>query len=454
MTRTAVLVALLALLSIPYVEAATTISYQEYFQGLDTALKSAGLNQFINALSVANQTADGQRLVGSLYSNSKYTVYAPVDSAWEAYGSGGGANLVSVLSYHIVAAQLNSSRDIAPSRQHTIAFTQLHADILLPGNQNQVMVLQHAENSSVGASPQDTVIEIRGDSWNATSTAAEFIYDNLYIQPIDTVLKIPNDNLDTLASDQSLAIEAQAGATSFLSFAAGLGLTQTLTSCKGCTFLVPVDAAFQANQTLLNTLSSSDKTAVLNNHFLNQSLMYSTMMHDGDSIITASGETLAYIVNDQGEFFTSGDYKGRVLRFDIPVENGVMHLIDGMLIDTLLNPSEAAIASVSIIERNVIRPANATMSRAASALSQATKAKEIDGVIGTITSSSTATSTARVVSAARRTVKAKTKTPSPKGKNNGNSTSNSTSSIHDWSVDESGISFKAAFVALLLSAWM
>jgi len=51
-----------------------------FWSGLTTALSNSGLTDFLNAVAIANTTTDGQALVTSLYSNSSFTIYAPVNA--------------------------------------------------------------------------------------------------------------------------------------------------------------------------------------------------------------------------------------------------------------------------------------------------------------------------------------------------------------------------------------
>ena len=50
-----------------------------------------------------------------------------------------------------------------------------------------------------------------------------------------------------------LAVAANLGATSFLAAVSSLGLNDSLSTCHGCTFFVPVNAAFTSAN--LNSLS-------------------------------------------------------------------------------------------------------------------------------------------------------------------------------------------------------
>ncbi|WWD22476.1 hypothetical protein CI109_106969 [Kwoniella shandongensis] len=339
---------LIAVLGIRQVASLPADNSTVYFSGLQSALSQAGLNNIWNAITVANTTQSGPGLISGLFSDDEYTIYAPVDAAWQASGltdPPANGDLVSLLAYHIVQATLNSSTDIAPSRHHTIAFTELRSPTIdLPGDQTQVIVLQTAENATTGASPDNTTILIRGDSWNATSAGAQFTYKNLFIQPVDK----PSPLLKTL-SQSGLALEANLGATSAVNNIASLGLNDTVATCHGCTFFIPVNSAFD-NDTANGNFSSfnaTDQTSVLLNHIINGSVVYSPDLRDGSVYVTAAGQPLTYLSSGSDPFVSVGKYRAGIVRSDIPVSNGVVHLIDTMLVETNDNSQRASEAASS-----------------------------------------------------------------------------------------------------------
>ena len=112
----------------------------------------------------------------------------------------------------MVSGTINSSLDIAPSRHHTIALTELRdPDVLLPGDQPQVIVLETADttdivgNTTSGIAANTTTILIRGADYNATSVERVITCANLYIQPIDQVRRYFAKASDDLIKIQILA---------------------------------------------------------------------------------------------------------------------------------------------------------------------------------------------------------------------------------------------------------
>ncbi|KAK8845522.1 hypothetical protein IAR55_006237 [Kwoniella newhampshirensis] len=133
-----------------------------YFSEMHSALSQAGLNSLWIAFQGANTTESGLALINGLFSDDKFTIYAPVDAAWQNSGSTNplaNGDLLSLLSFHIVKATLKSSTDITPFRHHTVAFTELCSPTVdLPDDQTQVIVLQLAESVTTGESPDERTI--------------------------------------------------------------------------------------------------------------------------------------------------------------------------------------------------------------------------------------------------------------------------------------------------------
>ncbi|WRT63765.1 uncharacterized protein IL334_000690 [Kwoniella shivajii] len=320
-----------------------------YFNGLQSSLINNGLSGLWNAIVVANHTDSGPGLINKLYSDDRFTIYAPLNSAWDNSGLSqppANGDLVSLLSYHIVKATLNSSTDIAPIRHHTIAFTELRSPTVdLPGDQTQVIVLETAVNSTTGDNANNGDVLVRGDSWNATSLGDQFVYENLFIQPIDK----PSPLLKTLAQS-GLAISANLGATSALSTISSTGLNETLSQdCYGCTFFIPVNSAFAAASASTNysSLLQDDQRNILLNHVLNGSTVYSPDMSSGNAYITSAGMPLVYLTNEGKSFISVGKFRASILRSDIPVSNGVVHLIDTLMVVPQNNHQKADDAASS-----------------------------------------------------------------------------------------------------------
>lgn len=61
-------------------------------------------------------------------------------------------------------------------------------------------------------------------------------------------------------------------------------------------------------------------------------------------------------MNGTDVIVTSGSASARVVRTDIPITNGVVHLIDGVLANTMANPEAAASAASSYAMEATMSP--------------------------------------------------------------------------------------------------
>jgi hypothetical protein len=63
-----------------------------------------------------------------------------------------------------------------------------------------------------------------------------------------------------------LADPAPAGTPMAAAIISSLSLNNTLNTCRGCTFFIPIDDAFTAVQPWLDSLNGTEKEAVLRTH--------------------------------------------------------------------------------------------------------------------------------------------------------------------------------------------
>lgn len=121
-------------------------------------------------------------------------------------------------------------------------------------------------------------------------------------------------------------------------------------------------ATFQAIQQSMQQISSAtpeQQMAVLANHVLNSTVVYSTQLGDDEGIsaaTTASGQQLTFEEREDSVFVRSGDTEARIVRSDILTDNGVIHLIDTVLFNTQTNTEAAS----SAVESNTAAAATQT----------------------------------------------------------------------------------------------
>ncbi|RSH85332.1 hypothetical protein EHS25_004728 [Saitozyma podzolica] len=106
------------------------------------------------------------------------------------------------------------------------------------------------------------------------------------------------------------------------------------------------------------------------NHIIKGSVVYSTGFATGN-YTSAGGEPISFTSNSSGVYVTVGNSTAKSVQSAIIISNGVVHLIDWVLVDTDTNPAAAASAFSSGIaaaqtSTEPTSPVTATTSPAAS----------------------------------------------------------------------------------------
>ncbi|MTI41113.1 fasciclin domain-containing protein [Fulvivirga lutimaris] len=287
------------------------------------AATAAELTTLLDAVTAAD-------LGSTLLDAEAITVFAPTNDAFgnalEAYGVsnlnqlvaelGGLENLVSVLGFHVVPA-IAFSHDLADGDQ---MFETLAGQMLT------------VNKSADGV----TVTDANGTSYNVA--VADVAIANGVVHVIDGVLlpEITLPNIVDAATD--------AGLTTLLDAVTALNLGGTLTGAEAITVFAPTNQAFadllEAQDVadldgLVDKLGAEAVTDVLTYHVV-PAVAFSHDLSDGDMFETLDGEMLTVNVTENGVTVT--DVNGNVFTVtaaDVAIENGVVHVIDGVLLPTL-----------------------------------------------------------------------------------------------------------------------
>ena len=254
-------------------------------------------------------------LADDLSGPGPFTVFAPTDAAFAALPSGTietlltdpTGNLAQILLYHVVAGQ---SLSTTLSDGQTIT-TLLGEDITVTIGMNGVMIN------------------------NATVVVADITATNGVVHVIDAVLLPPAPQPTTVVdiivnSDVHNTLEAAVVAA---------GLVETLSGTGPFTVFAPTDAAFAALpvgtvETLLAD-PTGDLTQILLYHVVGSQAL-STDLTNGQTVTTLQGQTVTVSINADGVFINNA----QVTVADIVTSNGVIHVIDAVLLPTPTSVSQ------------------------------------------------------------------------------------------------------------------
>jgi uncharacterized surface protein with fasciclin (FAS1) repeats len=248
-------------------------------------------------------------LVDALSADGPFTVFAPTDAAITALAEAFGVTPEILLTLPQLGALL---------QYHVVAGLALSTD-LSDGQEIETLL---GENVTVTINADGVFIN------DAQVTAADILADNGVVHVIDTVLIPPTPETTTiwdvvLNSEDHNYLEAAVDAA---------GLSGALSGTDTLTLFAPTDAAFEALATAL-AVEVTDLLALPN---LGEILQYhvvagaalSTDLSDGQEVATLLGETLTVTITADGVFINDA----QVVVADILTDNGVVHVIDAVLL--------------------------------------------------------------------------------------------------------------------------
>ncbi|MDX5338057.1 MAG: fasciclin domain-containing protein [Cyclobacteriaceae bacterium] len=288
------------------------------------AAQSAGLTTLLNAVTAAG-------LGNTLLNQQAMTVFAPSNAAFSAaltaFGAadlnqlvakiGGMANLQKVLGFHVVPA-VAFSADLAATNTFTT----------LAGEQLTVT------KNTAGAV---TVRDRAGNTYNVTT--ADVAIRNGVVHVIDGVL------LPTIDLPNVVEAAQAANLTVLLQAVTAANLGNTLLSQQSMTVFAPTNQAFSnllsslglsSLTELINTLGADVVSKVLGFHVVPTTAFSFNLAQGAQQVPTLAGEMLT--VTRTGNNVTVTDKAGKtytVVVADVAIENGVVHVIDGVLLPTL-----------------------------------------------------------------------------------------------------------------------
>jgi len=247
-------------------------------------------------------------LADDLSGPGPFTVFAPTDEAFAALPSGTietlladpTGTLAQILLYHVVSGQALST-DLSDGQTIT---TLLGENITVTIGMNGVMIN------------------------NATVVVADILADNGVVHVIDAVLLPPAPQPTTTVVDVIVNSDVH---NTLEAAVVAAGLVETLSGTGPFTVFAPTDAAFAALpagtvETLLADPTGT-LTQILLYHVVGAQAL-STDLTNGQTVATLQGQTVTVTINAEGVFINNA----RVTVADIVTDNGVIHVIDAVLL--------------------------------------------------------------------------------------------------------------------------
>ncbi len=278
---------------------------------VETAVAAGSFKTLAAALDAAD-------LVDTLNGSGPFTVLAPTDDAFAKLPKGTVEDLLkpenreklqSILKFHVIPGQVALPDALKLGKAKTV----------------------QGETVTIGFSEGNVQIS------NANLLTADLGASNGIIHVIDTVL-LPPEPKNDIAS-----VAKNAGQfNTLLAAVEAAGLTSALTGSDPVTVLAPTDAAFKALpkgtvESLLKPESRGKLTEILTLHVIDGSVSAGAAL-SAASAMSLSGETLNFGIQD-GMFQVNGT---TIVKTDIKCDNGVIHVIDAVLLPGKGNGSSNA----------------------------------------------------------------------------------------------------------------
>ena len=251
-------------------------------------------------------------LADALSGEGPFTVFAPTDAAIVA--------LTEALE--ITADELLALPNLGDILQYHVVGAEAYSTDLSDGQEIETLL---GENVTVSITADGVFIN------NAQVTAADVAADNGVVHVIDAVLLPPAPPTNTVVdiivnSEDHTLLEAAVGAA---------GLVDALSAEGPFTVFAPTDDAFTAltealDVTVDELLAYPSLPAVLQYHVVGAEA-YSTDLTDGQEIETLLGEDVTVSITADGVFINNA----QVIVADLAADNGVVHVIDAVLMPEL-----------------------------------------------------------------------------------------------------------------------
>jgi len=224
------------------------------------------------------------------------------------------STLIAILYYHVLGDKVRSTSLAALQFPPTLMANATLVNLGM-GKSQVLEVIRNTQGVTI-------IYGIPGSvSYTARVTVADVDCSNGIIHIIDSVLLIP---------DAPSVIATAAGLTELTAALAKAGLVEAVDSLPGITIFAPTNAAF--NAVGWRTLPVDVLSQVLLYHVVPDAVAYSNTLFNGLSVKTLQGGNIAIGVSAGGVTANGAS----VVLADVLVKNGVVHVIDEVLLPATL----------------------------------------------------------------------------------------------------------------------
>eukprot|EP00808_Paulinella_micropora_P020959 g67294.t1 len=298
--------------------------------GLSTMTSILSLPVFANDLALLNKEGD-------------FTVFVPTDEAFKAAGvdvefAKTNVGLIrDLIHYHIMPGMANTV--------DMLSRTTFGTTSLFKGKNAEVLGIK-VDFGGVGGVTTNFGIPSSAGPDTARVVGADYVCSNGVLHVVDRVFHVPDDVVTTATASKVLG--------RLLSYLERTGLVATILDLERVTIFAPMDSAFDAID--VDSLSDQDLRNVLLNHVVVDTTAYSPFIAAGDRLATLANETLTVVLPSlpspspasssrfgvpppapkQKVMIAGASNMVEVMLPDVLVSNGVVHLIDQVLIPSTL----------------------------------------------------------------------------------------------------------------------
>merc|ERR1712166_1158761 len=306
-----------------------------YLSIVEVALAQPSLSTLVSALTTAN-------LVDTLSGTGTFTVFAPTNDAFAAISSIVDGLTTEQLTDVLLAHVLGSEIAYAPSNSNVAR---------LPSNPNartpfETLFEGHSVTTLKRKYAGDTggIFKVISETVTAFVTVADVLCTNGIVHIVDAVL-VPNAPLATIAATAASWFGGAAADVKLSAFTGALvqaSLVAPLSGDGPLTVFAPTDAAFAAISSVVSGLTLEQLTEVLEYHVIAGVAAKAADLSNGEVLQPLFDHHALTVKLGRGVFIEAEGNTVQVTRTDRLCTNGVIHVVDAVLLPNLGNIVQTA----------------------------------------------------------------------------------------------------------------